>query len=229
MIKRRMRPFGATLILLAALMMVWGCQAAKQPSEPPSWTPRLVVVLPYQKAESDSGGMARSPLTGASFSSSGGFEGSEGMATLDRSLASSLAKIAPFEIVPDRRSWTVFRQVSKEMAGDSFRRIVAETGKRLKADGVLVGHLYRFRQRQGDAMAASSPASVAFDLAMLRVRDSAVVWKNSFDETQTSLSEDVFKLEQYLKHGIRWYSAQEWASIGMSNLMRRFPWRKTGE
>ena len=43
-------------------------------------------------------------------------------------------------------------------------------------------------------------------------RDGSVLWKNSFDETQQSLSQDLLNLGQYMKHGLRWYTAEElWA------------------
>ena len=103
------------------------------------------------------------------------------------------------------------------------------TGAKMGADGVLVGHLYRFDQRVGGPMTAKKPASVAFDVAMVRVADGIVVWKNSFDETQRSLTENIFNIEQFVQGGLRWFTAEEFATYGMKVLMAGFPWQGTAK
>lgn len=225
---RQLIRFIALAALAAMLLAAFGCGASRQKSNAPvSWTPKLVAVLPFMNVPPDPSNpaMARSPLTGAVFTSGGGVKGVEGVSVLDRALSSALDKVSAFKLVPAQRTWQVFRKVKNSMSEGDLRALVAEVGRRLGADGVLVGHLYRYRDRVGGGAAVEKPASVAFDLAMVRVGDKAVVWKNSFDETQKSLSEDIFNLSMYATHGLRWYPAKEFAEIGMGQLMARFPWR----
>lgn len=226
--RRSLAQMAVWALLLLFLGGLAACSTMQVPDKVPAWTPRKVVVLPFRKVAPNPGdGMARSPLTGAAFFAGKGVKGSEGLSTLDRSLANILAQIAPFKVIPTSRAYHIYNQLRRSMEGQSLRRIVSEVGRKLGADGVLVGHLYRFDRRQGSEYSVKSPASVAFDLAMVRVNDGMVVWKNSFDERQRALSEDLFNLEQYMTHGLRWYTAEEMCRIGMQQLMQRFPWRKT--
>jgi hypothetical protein len=215
---------------LTALALAGACGGfLTQPVQPPTWTPKRVAVLPFQKVLPDpkEGGLARSPLTGAAFSGGGDLESQTGPDALDRTLTELLPGLATFEVVPQTQAGLVFSRLQRENLGKPFRYLVAETGRVLNCDGVLVGHLYRFEQRQGSEYASEKPASVAFDLAMLKVNESLVVWKSTFDETQSALSDDVFKLDQYMQRGLRWYTAQDMARFGLEDMLGRFPWKKT--
>ncbi|CAO0824615.1 hypothetical protein DFAR_750004 [Desulfarculales bacterium] len=120
----------------------------------------------------------------------------------------------------------VFDRLRRQKYSLDMLQSAMETGRLLKADGVLVGFVYRFAQRVGGPYASDRPASAAFDLAMVRVSDGAVVWKNSFDETQQPLADDVLSAGQYVDRGLRWFTVQEWGDIGVNKLLDRFPWRK---
>lgn len=217
------------LVLCAALIMTAACQGAPKRQAPPSWRPQRVAVLPFATVAPDSPGSntACSPLTGAVYSCGVDQKlNSEAEAVLEDELLSILSKRASFEVVPPSMAGPVFQRLRREQMGQNLAQAVAETGRKLGVEAVLVGHIYRFRQLVGGAASAESPASVAFDLAMVRVADAQVLWKNSFDETQKSLSENLFNIEQYMKTGLRWLTAQELARLGMDHLMRNFPWLK---
>ena len=215
---------------LAALAFIGACQGfvPQPPPKPPSWTPKRVAVLPFQKVlpAPDEGGLARSPLTGAVFSGGGDVEGPSGVNTLDRTLSELLPSTVPFEIVPPSQAGLVFSRLERENMGKPLRHLLAETGRRLNCDGVLVGHLYRFAQRVGGEYAAEKPASVAFDLAMVNVNDALVVWKNSFDQTQRGLSDDILQLDKYVQHGLRWYTAEDLARYGLEDMLSPVPLEK---
>jgi hypothetical protein len=84
------------------------------------------------------------------------------------------------------------------------------------ADAVVLTRVQRFRERMGDEWGAKSPASVAFILELIDVRRGDVVWSARFDETQKSLSENIFALGQIGQRGIRWLSANELAQEGVN-------------
>ena len=87
----------------------------------------------------------------------------------------------------------------------------------------LVGFVYRFRERVGKGFSAESPASVAFDLNLIRVMDGRTVWSANFDETQQSLGQNLFQLGTFLTRGGRWITAEDMATDGLDKIMEKFP------
>jgi curli biogenesis system outer membrane secretion channel CsgG len=67
----------------------------------------------------------------------------------------------------------------------------------------------------GDEWGAKSPASVAFVLELVDVRRGDVIWSASFDETQKSLSENIFAIGDIGARGIRWLNAEQLAQEGV--------------
>jgi len=221
---RIMRWIGIGGVLLLTLGLA-ACQAARMADRRTSdWQPQRVAVLPYQAAIGGEEGNVRSPLTGASFRPGPMIEGA-GMA-LDASLNQWLPKVANFQIIPVSQAGAVFDRMRREDISLNLMQAVRATAERLKADAVLVGFVYRFAQRVGGPYAADRPASAAFDLNLIRVSDGAVIWKNSFDETQQAFSEDILAASQYMDRGLRWFTVQEWGDIGLGQLLERLPWRK---
>lgn len=220
-----MRWIGIGGVLLLALGLASACQTPRVADRPGSdWQPKRVAVLPYQVAIGGEEGNVRSPLTGASFRPGPMIEGA-GMA-LDASLERWLPKVAEFSIIPVSQAGAVFDRMRRENISLNLMQAVLATGQKLQADAVLVGFVYRFAQRVGGPYAADRPASAAFDLNLIRVSDGAVMWKNSFDETQQAFSENILVASQYMDRGLRWFTVQEWGDIGLGQLLERLPWRK---
>jgi hypothetical protein len=96
-------------------------------------------------------------------------------------------------------------------------------GRYLSADAVMAGYIYRWRERKGAEYGVDVPASVAFDLYLLRVADKAVLWRGVFDKTQQSLAENVLDYQTFLKARGRWMSALELAELGLDSLIEQFP------
>jgi TolB-like protein len=115
-----------------------------------------------------------------------------------------------------------------QMISDSEVREVAQTlppvsetiglrqiGQMVYADAVITGSMQRFRERVGDEWGAKSPASVAFVLELVDVRRGDVIWSARFDETQQSLSENIFALGDISQRGVRWLSAEQLTQEGV--------------
>lgn len=220
----------AAAVLISALALSLGCSTTDQGSAPRqeiAWVPKKLAVMPFIRVDSpiQPGGTVCCPLTGAVFNSGQIIPGAERV--LDEALNSDLPQVTAVPFVSYAQTGLVFGQIAGREFKDSLRQDVMAAGKKLGADAVLVGFIFRFRQRVGTGYAVDKPASVAFDLSVVRVSDGSVLWKNSFDETQQSLSEDLLRIEQYMKHGLRWFTAEELGKIGMTRLLQRFPWRKT--
>jgi hypothetical protein len=101
--------------------------------------------------------------------------------------------------------------------------MVREIGKAFGADGVLVGRIYRWQEREGTDYAISRPASVAFNLLLVRPADGAILWRGRFDKTQQSLSENLFDMSTFLHGGGRWMTARKLALMGLDGTMARMP------
>ena len=228
-----MRARSITWIAAAALglaFMALGLGCAPPPDNTINrdtlWVPKKLAVLPYQRVKPEKKGIATvsCPLTGSVFTCGDIVTAAEN--SLNEALNQQLTANCKVPFVPYPQAGLVFANVSGRSLTDTLRQEIKATGEALNADAVLVGFVYRYRQRVGDAYGAEKPASVAFDLSVVRVRDGSVIWKNSFDETQQSLSSDLLNLGQYMKHGLRWYTAEQLGRIGMAKLMETFPWRK---
>lgn len=97
-----------------------------------------------------------------------------------------------------------------------------KVGKSFKADAVLCGYIYRWHERKGTDYAVSSPASVAFDLYLIRVNDKAILWKGMFDKTQRSLTENILDMDLFVKAGAKWLTADKLAKIGIDYLLKQW-------
>lgn len=86
---------------------------------------------------------------------------------------------------------------------------------RFGATSVVIGTVHRYRDRAGEAMGTMEAASVSFEVtaydAQGRPLRAAV-----FDETQKSVSENLFNVFRYPGGGTRWLRADELARWGAS-------------
>jgi hypothetical protein len=85
---------------------------------------------------------------------------------------------------------------------------------RFAATGLLLGTLQRYREREGSARSASSPASVAFEVTFYAAPSGRKLWVARFSETQHSLNERPLDASRYPGGGTRWLTAAELARWG---------------
>jgi hypothetical protein len=82
------------------------------------------------------------------------------------------------------------------------------------ATAVLLGEVWRYRERVGQALGASRPASVAFEVTLFAAPSGQKLWAARFDETQQALSENLVNARRYPRGGTRWLTAAELARWG---------------
>ena len=203
------------LSILGFFMMLTGSGAMAEE------TPTLVII-PFVVEKTDD------PARGAVCPVCKGIYGSGEVApssemTLTRDLyqkveALGTFRVIPFERVEEARSGSVQMRVETNPL-----RSAVPLGKELRADLVMVCHLFRFEQRVGSAIGVEKPASVAFDLHLFRTRDGARVWDATFDETQKALFDNLFQAGAFFKGGAKWVTAEELASLGMDKLFKKLP------
>jgi hypothetical protein len=102
------------------------------------------------------------------------------------------------------------------------RNLQLEIGRALNADAIFAGYIYRFKERIGTKYSVDLPASVAFDIHLIRVNDGRVLWSAHLDETQQPLSDDLFRLNLFLKRKAKWITANEMAFSGLEDMLKDF-------
>jgi len=130
--------------------------------------------------------------------------------SLTRFTYSALAALPNWQIVSENE----VREVGQLLPADDASRI-KRIGEMVYADAVITARVQRFRERVGDEWGAKSPASVAFVLDLVDVRRGDVIWSAQFDETQKSLSENIFAFGDIGSRGVRWLSADQLAQEGV--------------
>jgi len=185
---------------------------------------RRLLVLPFQDVSSIYGENVsiRCQLCGTVFTT--GQVEPTATQFLTKRLNDMLDRANTFELIPATQAQGVIsnllRQSEKELPEID---LYMKTGQALNADGVMVGYVYRFRDRDGTDYSVSRSASVAFHMDMIQVKEGRIVWSGNFNETQRSLSEDLFQLGTFIKRKGRWISVEDLAVYGLEQILKTLP------
>jgi len=214
-----------TLILLG---LGSGChykKAGVTEEEKPVYRIRMVVVAGFRAAmsEGSESEVIRDPLSGGIFMAAP--VSNDVVLSMNEILFENLVDSKRYELVsPDQAMGEYSRLVDSDpdMGVDTVK-ILQEVGKAFGSDAVLAGHIYRWQEREGTAIGVNRPASVAFDLHLIRPRDGAIIWRARFDKTQQSLSENLLDAETFFQSGGRWLTAEKLAILGLNKVLKNMP------
>lgn len=103
------------------------------------------------------------------------------------------------------------------------RAVAAEAHRKFGADAVVLGAVYRFRERSGEAMGSTHPSSVGFDVRIVSAPAGALLWSGAFDETQVAFSANLLRAPRYPGGGMRWLTAEELARFGAGEVAQTVP------
>lgn len=171
---------------------------------------------------------SRCPICGKVFMTGEVAEDSEHMLT--EQLFILLKDRKDIQLIPASQSQGVVSDLlSEDQKRLSERDLLVETGRVLKADWVLSGYIFRFRERVGGKYSVDLPASVAFDIHLIRVADGRLLWNDHFNETQQPLSENLFQLGSFLQRKAKWITANEMAVSGLKDILKSFPFQNKAE
>lgn len=106
---------------------------------------------------------------------------------------------------------------------DTLKILAMRIGEAVDAQYVIAGIVWRYKERVGAALAAETPASVAFSLYLIKVDNGQGLWKETFDKTQRSLSENLLEAPMFLSKGMKWLSAGELSEFGLQKLAKKLP------
>jgi len=208
-------------MMIFCTMILGACSVPEPVRTPLQISPEMkkILVVSFRNAGMDSkeGHDIRCPLSGKIFT--GGVVETSAETVLNTHLADILQKYPQFKFISPEQVRDIRSGLSEE-SGE--REVLVETGRKLGADAVMTGHIYRFKDRVGGNLSVESPASVAFDLHFLRVADGRVLWSGHFDETQKALTDNLFKLSTFLSRDGRWITAEQMAVSGLDTVMEGF-------
>jgi len=143
--------------------------------------------------------------------------------TLTRLLQQKIESTGTFKVLPPEKVEEAFSQIERRQFELKPLRSFIQLGKTLDMDFIFIGILFRFEERIGSHIGAEKPASVGFDVHLIRLKDEKMVWTGKFDETQRPLSENLLKIGSFVRRKASWLTAEELSSVGMDEMLLRLP------
>jgi len=184
---------------------------------------RKIAVVPFQNIIPDDPSIThiRCPVSGIYFSTAP-YAGSPEKA-IETLFLQKLATDENVVVMPLDRVKGAYTRIRAGTFKAEPQEVLKRVGEEVKADGVLVGFVYRYRARKGYRYSVEQPASVAFGVHLLRVSDGVFVWKGIFDKTQASLMENVLDVTTFLKGRGMWLTAHQLSEAGVEKILETFP------
>ena len=181
-----------------------------------------LAILPFivEKVEDRARG-AVCPVCGGHYGRGNVLAGSQ--IYLTRLLQEKMEATGTFKLLPPEGVEEALSNRDQRQFDLNPMRSSIQLGKELDVDFILIGFLYRFEQRVGSSFGVDKPASVGFDVHLVRLKDGKIVWTGKFDETQRPLSENLLKMGSFVRRKAHWLTAEELSSVGMDEMLTRFP------
>jgi TolB-like protein len=209
------------LMLLLILGMVFAWTAPLRAETKPS-----LAVLPFffERLNNPARGTVLCPLCKGVFQTS--VVPSAAVIYLSRLLYQKMDILDRFGIIPIEKVEETLTPMMKRQFEEKPFPSAVQIGKELDVDFIMVAYLFRFEERIGSRIGAEKPASVGFDVHLIRLRDEKIVWTGRFDETQRPLSENLLKIGSFFRRKASWLTAEELSSVGMDEMLKKLPGAK---
>jgi hypothetical protein len=216
------------LSLVGCLPFLSGCASTNPRQEPGKTTlpgVQKVAVIGFHSALSEGArpGWFRDPISNVFIQSEPVPQ--EAIQGMTRALFEEIVDRSRYQFVSPDQAGGVYSSLlrSDRTAGRETHLVFVKTGEAFAADAVLVGYVFRWVEREGTDFGVSRPASVSFNLYLVRPSDGSVLWKSAFEKTQRALSEDLFDVRTFLKSRGRWLSAEDLALVGLEVMLDEMP------
>jgi hypothetical protein len=102
---------------------------------------------------------------------------------------------------------------------DDLSTIIRTEAVPRDVDAILLGYIFRFRERVGKSYAIESPASVALSLFLVSLDDGQVIWHSHYEETQEALFSNLLTFGKFIKRKARWVTARELATEALEDML----------
>lgn len=90
-------------------------------------------------------------------------------------------------------------------------------------DAVVTGVITRYNDKDGNALAVNKPASVAFKVFLIRIKDNKILWSANFAETQVALLDNLLLVDRFKEAGGVWLTSDALTQLGMQRVIKAFP------
>jgi len=203
-----LRPIIRLLLVCLAVCCVFACaRLATEPRQAPPLAHLekiAVVVLAGQEIPSHEPGGAPSTE-----------EIPAGIAALDEILQEHFANQPRISVYTDGQTEALLMETQADPA-----RTARKIGESTASDGVLMVYVFRFRQR---VASRQQPASVAFDFRLYAAATGRTLCSGRFDETQQTLTDNLFNITTWFKRGNKWLTAEQLAREGIMKMLDDCP------
>jgi hypothetical protein len=192
-----------------------------QNASPGAAVTKRLVIIPFQTVMPEDGSSTvRCPICGSVNPGGSVVNGAERV--LEEIFTDKLSDLKDVVIIPSEKAEKTYRQVSAGFEKQSLMERAMKVGNELHADVLVIGFVYRYRERVGYAYSTEHPASVAFEIHMISVKDGNTLWRGVFDKTQRSLTENVYEVFSFVKGGAKWVTARQLTMLGVDEVFRSF-------
>ena len=185
--------------------------------------PMRVAVISFQPLipREGQGNTVICPICGIGYSSGKILKGSEKI--VEENFVDKLHELKEVELISPDKVQSVYKRIASESLKEPLLNILKKVGRELGADVLAVGYVYRYTERVGYEYSSEHPASVSFEIHLIKTIDGSVAWRGFFDKTQKSLMEDVFQISSFVKGGGKWMTARQLTEQGMNKIFETFP------
>ncbi len=213
--------FSRTVMVLLLAVFLAGCSLLNGGREETRPLPELkrIAVLPMDRASARAGGTARPTCNISDAVIDTNIIPPEPAEKLTQQLFDRFRGDPRFLLVPEGKCMGFLNNFIATDISQSQLSLIRAFGKQLQVDAVLYGKLYKYKERVGKTYSAQRPASIGFDLNLIRTRDGALLWRYNFDKTQQALTDNLFDIGLYRSKGMRWLTADELASYGLEKAL----------
>ena len=187
---------------------------------------RKIAVLPFQSLVPETGSSGANvtcPICGAAFHTEAVSGDAHPERTVERIFLKKLEPKTKIELLAGEKVAGIYQRVHMDSLKKVPLSVIKEVGDALGADGVVAGYVFRFRERKGFAYSAERPASVAFEIHLIRSSDAVIVWKGAYDRTQSSLMENLLQISSFYRERGQWVTAEELTEAGIEEIVTSFP------
>jgi hypothetical protein len=214
--------FIAGFVLVTFLTLSITANAVEKSAEIVKPTMRMAVIS-FQPLipEEGQGNTVICPLCGIGYSSGKILKGSEKI--VEEVFVDKLHDLKDVELIPSDKVQDVYKRIASESLKEPLLNILKKVGRELGVDVLAVGYVYRYTEREGYSYSVKHPASVFFEIHLIKTIDGSIIWRGYFDKTQKSLMEDVFQISSFVKGGGKWMTARQLTEQGMNKIFETFP------
>jgi len=144
----------------------------------------------------------------------GGELGPDDVAGLVSSYFADALRGLDVRVVPPSDMALAFTNKKRAMSRRDLQTAIEVTAAEFGLTSIVMGDVYRWRDREGEAYGSERPAGAGFEASLFETRTGRRLWRGRFDHTQRTITGNVLAASQYPGGGTRWLKVTELARWG---------------